>query len=139
MTREQTLEIMAVLRGAYPAFYRDMSKTEALDVVNLWAAMFADDEAGLVGEAVKRFIVTDKKGFPPSIGLVKDQMARIMEKDSGIVWQVAINAGKCRDAVEELGGVSRIARERGLSWHEAKQLALEGKCTSGYLEGKCEA
>lgn len=90
MTREQTLEIMAVLRGAYPAFYRDMAKKEALDVLNLWASMFADDDAALVGAAVKALISTDIKGFPPHIGAVKEQMrklsAPIGEKTEAEAW-----------------------------------------------------
>ena len=30
MTREDTIKILSVLRGAYPAFYRDITKQEAL-------------------------------------------------------------------------------------------------------------
>lgn len=77
MTREQTLGIMAVLRGAYPSFYRDMPKQEALDVVNLWAEMFADDDPALVAAAVKALIASDTKGFPPHIGAVKEQMRKL--------------------------------------------------------------
>ena len=57
MIREEIIKLMSVLRGAYPQFYRDVSKTEALDTINLWADMFANDDAALVGAAVKSLIV----------------------------------------------------------------------------------
>lgn len=74
MTREDVIKIMSVLRGAYPSFYRDISKTEALDTINLWADLFANDDAALVGAAVKSVIEGDEKGFPPTIGQVKAKM-----------------------------------------------------------------
>jgi hypothetical protein len=69
--REEIIKLMSVLRGAYPQFYRDVSKTEALDTINLWADMFANDDAALVGAAVKSLIEGDEKGFPPTIGQIK--------------------------------------------------------------------
>lgn len=74
MIREEIIKLMSVLRGAYPQFYRDISKTEALDTINLWADMFANDDAALVGAAVKSLIEGDEKGFPPTIGQVKARM-----------------------------------------------------------------
>lgn len=74
MDRTETLQIMAVLRGAYPAFYRDMGRKEADSVVNLWAEMFRDDPAQLVAAAVKGLIESDEKGFPPTIGQVKAKL-----------------------------------------------------------------
>ena len=80
MDRSDVLKIMAVLRGAYPAFYRDISKAEANDTVNLWADMFSADDPAVVGAAVKSLIAADEKGFPPTIGQVKAKMRLISEK-----------------------------------------------------------
>lgn len=80
MTREDVIKIMSVLRGAYPGFYRGISKAEALDTINLWADMFANDDAALVGVAVKCLIETDEKGFPPTIGQVKAKMRMLASK-----------------------------------------------------------
>lgn len=71
MTREETIKVMSVLRGAYPRFYREISKQEALDTINLWADMFSAEDAAVVAAAVKSLIETDEKGFPPTIGQVK--------------------------------------------------------------------
>ena len=77
MDRTETMKILSVLRGAYPAFYRDTSRQEAEAIVNLWAAMFADEDYELVGAAVKSLIVADTKGFPPVIGQVKEYIRKL--------------------------------------------------------------
>lgn len=77
MERSDVLKIMAVLRGAYPQFYRDISRAEAEDTVNLWADMFKSDEPALVAAAVKSVIEGDEKGFPPTIGQVKAKLRLI--------------------------------------------------------------
>lgn len=77
MDRQETMKILSVLRGAYPAFYRDTSRQEAEAIVNLWAGMFAEDDYQLVAAAVKALIVADKKGFPPVIGQVKEYIRKL--------------------------------------------------------------
>lgn len=81
MNRDETLVIMGVLKAAYPAYYRDMSKKDALGAVSLWNAMFEDKPYLLVEAAVKSFIATDTKGFPPTIGMINAELARLSEKD----------------------------------------------------------
>ena len=77
MTREDTIKILSVLRGAYPAFYRDITKQEAESTIALWEAMFDEEPYELVGAAVKAFISGDGKGFPPAIGQIKERIRLI--------------------------------------------------------------
>lgn len=70
MDRAETLKIMAVLRGAYPQFYRNIDRTEAEDTVNLWLDLFGRYDYPLVAAAVKSFIEADEKGFPPVPGQI---------------------------------------------------------------------
>ena len=81
MTREETIKILAVLRGAYPAFYRDITKQEAESTIALWSSMFDEEPFELVGAAVKAFISGDSKGFPPSIGQVKERIRQITQPE----------------------------------------------------------
>ncbi len=81
MTREDTIKILAVLRGAYPAFYRDITKQEAESTIALWMSMFDEEPYELVGAAVKAFIAGDSKGFPPSIGQVKERIRQITQPE----------------------------------------------------------
>lgn len=95
MDRQETMAILSVLRGAYPAFYRDTSRQEAEAIVNLWAAMFADDDYALVSAAVKSLIVADTKGFPPVIGQVKEYIRKLtvpQEMTEGEAWALVSKA-----------------------------------------------
>ena len=77
MTREETIKILSVLRGAYPAFYRDITKQEAESTIALWESMFDEEPYELVAAAVKAFISGDGKGFPPAIGQIKERIRLI--------------------------------------------------------------
>ena len=81
MTRDDTTKILAVLRGAYPAFYRDITKQEAYSTIDLWESMFDEEPYELVAAAVKAFIAGDSKGFPPSIGQVKERIRQITQPE----------------------------------------------------------
>lgn len=75
MTRDEAIAILAVLKIAYPAFYKTMSDEEIDDVINLWGIMFESDSAKIVTEAVKALICTLK--YPPTIADVKEKIAAI--------------------------------------------------------------
>ncbi len=79
MTKIETMGVMAILKAAYPLYYKDKSKEELTSVVNLWTELFADDDINLVKAAVKRHIATDTKGFPPVIGQIKQSLVKIVE------------------------------------------------------------
>lgn len=81
MTREETLTVLAVLKAAYPSFYKDMKRDEAEQIVRLWTEMFADEPARLVASAVKAHIATDEKGFPPHIGAIKTAIRKLTQPD----------------------------------------------------------
>lgn len=81
MDRAETLKIMAVLRGAYPNFYRGISKVEAEDTVNLWLDIFGDYPYQLMAAAVKSFIEADEKGFPPVPGQISAKIRLITEPE----------------------------------------------------------
>lgn len=77
MNRKEILQIMTVLKTAYPNFYQKMTLEEASAAANLWLDLFAGDDARLVGAAVKALIASDTKGFPPHIGAVKAKLRQL--------------------------------------------------------------
>lgn len=79
MDRAETLTILSVLKAAYPSFYKDMDRSEADGIVNLWTEMFKNDNPALVGYAVKALISCDGKGFPPHIGAIKEYMRKLTD------------------------------------------------------------
>lgn len=81
MTRDDTLDLLSILKAAYPNFYRDMTRKDADQVISLWSEMFKDEPVEVVALAVKAHIATDKKGFPPHIGAIKDAIVKIQQPD----------------------------------------------------------
>ena len=95
MTYDDTLAIMSVLKAAYPNYYKDMRRSDAEAVVALWVEMFKDDPAEIVAVAVKAHIATDKKGFPPHIGAIKEAIVKLKTSDEMTeleAWGCVLNA-----------------------------------------------
>ena len=81
MTYDETIDLLSVMKAAYPNFYRDMTRKDADHVISLWSEMFKDEPAALVALAVKQHIATDRKGFPPHIGAIKDAIVKIQQPE----------------------------------------------------------
>lgn len=80
MNRAETLQIMSILRTAYPSYYKGMSKNEAESVVALWTDRFSQDDPQQVVQAVYAFI-DSASPFPPNIGQVKEKMRSIFHTE----------------------------------------------------------
>lgn len=81
MDRSETLRILAVLKAAYPNFYKDMNRGEGEGIVSLWTEMFSDEPYQLVAAAVKALITSSPNPFPPVIGQVKEKMQQLTKPD----------------------------------------------------------
>ena len=95
MTLEETGVIMDIFKATYPQFYKGQPDKERLKATALWASMFADDDFAVVAAAVKAFIATDEKGFPPVIGMIKNKIADIQNPDTMTeyeAWNLVRNA-----------------------------------------------
>lgn len=79
MTMAETLRILAIIRIAYPSFHSKTDDYDQADVELLWSEMFKDDSFEQVSTAVKRFIALDEKGFPPHIGAIKAEIAKLTQ------------------------------------------------------------
>ncbi len=80
MNKADTAKVMAVIRAVYPKFYSDADMDAA---TNAWTMMFDQEDREQVMAAVKAFIATDTKGFPPAIGQIKEQLARLRAGENG--------------------------------------------------------
>jgi len=77
VTLEETGVIMDIFKATYPQFYKGQPDKERLKATALWASMFADDDFAVVAAAVKAFIATDEKGYPPFIGIIKNKISKM--------------------------------------------------------------
>ena len=80
MTRQEALAVLAMLKTAYPSFYKHLSKEDINAAVNLWATMFSKEPIQVVTEAIKALICTLK--YPPTIADVKEKIAMIMQSQT---------------------------------------------------------
>lgn len=97
MNKKETIMILAVLKAAYPAGYRDMSQEDNTTLVNLWMRMFADRRYEDVNNAIDAIILKNKSNFPPSPGLVMDQLIKNTtppEMAEMEAWQLVFKAVK---------------------------------------------
>jgi len=75
MTREETLQVLAILKAAYPSSYSGMTKREANGTVSVWSMQFADVPVEIVLMAVQKLISTSK--FPPAISEVRSKISTL--------------------------------------------------------------
>lgn len=76
MSRDETIQVLALLRASYPAFYSKFGKAELEGIVNLWSEMFAHDDINIVKYALKELIATHS-GYPPDIAALKTKMREV--------------------------------------------------------------
>lgn len=70
---------MSAIKVAYPSYYKN--QTEIDDATNLWTEMLSEDDSIYIAKAVKKFIKTDTKGFPPAIGQIRTLAAEIRREE----------------------------------------------------------
>ena len=98
MNKKDTLGIMALLQTAYPSYYARQDEQQRREAAAMWHELFADDDANLVGAAVKALIVSGG-AFPPSIGEIKQKMyeltapAELSETEAWALVSRAISNG----------------------------------------------
>ena len=91
MTKQDTYQVLATLQAFYPDSFRGMTDSAAQLKVTLWQEQFAT----LVQAAVKSYVSTDKKGFMPVPGQIKEQIS-ILRDQGGLneqdAWELVTNA-----------------------------------------------
>ena len=110
MTISETSKIMDILLTAYPKWGVDKH-----DALILWSQLFVDEPVEVVAAAVKTFITTDEKGFPPVIGQIKAIIAKAQVNDINELeaWDriyQAISNGKY-GALEEYNALPPILKK----------------------------
>ena len=96
MTREELLPVLAIIRTNYRLQFRDMSKDEANDMLNLWAIAFSNDDAEVIRAAVWSYM-NAKNDFAPKIGDIREIANRLVGGDElteGSAWNMVAKAIK---------------------------------------------
>lgn len=95
MNKEEVTKALAIMKAAYPNFYKTTEDIKG--AIALWSMMFEEDDNKLVLMAVKMHISTNK--FPPTIADIRGQMvsATTEEMGSETAW------GKVQQAIRRFG------------------------------------
>ena len=125
MTREETKTILAIMKAAYPNFYRDMTKEDASNTINLWSTMFADEKPQIAIEAVKSLICTLK--YPPTTADVKEKIALITQPPAMTemeAWEQVRRAISFYDAQENYNSLPPMLRRLVGSPNQLREWAM---------------
>ena len=82
MNRRETIEVITVLKVAYPSYYSKFSREELGAVVNLWERMFSNDDYQIVMLALEALIARHS-GYPPDIAALRRQIQEMAMAASG--------------------------------------------------------
>ena len=92
MKRDETIKILMVMQAAYPN-YKPQDKTIA---VNVWTEMLGDIPYEQVSTALKAYIQTDKNGFAPCIGDIRDKVQMLFNSNKELneteAWSLVLKA-----------------------------------------------
>lgn len=115
MTKDEAMQILAILKGAYPNSYRGVTEKEAHLTATVWAAQFANMPADVVLIAVNKLI--SKNTFPPSINEVKDKIR-------GLYWEAwhITHEYEQTPKVKEKFGVEARSRYSEEIYYKAKRI-----------------
>lgn len=78
MTREQSIQVLSLLKVAYPRFYTNLSKDDAENAISLWTSMLSDHCFDVIKLAVQKYIAQGK--FPPTIADIRESLVEVTER-----------------------------------------------------------
>lgn len=78
MNRKEAIQVLAILKAAYPNQFKGMTTEEAQGTISVWSMQFASIPADIVLMALNKHISTNK--YPPTV-------ADIHEKLTAIYWE----------------------------------------------------
>ena len=92
MTNEETNKILSVILEAYPSFRKDRNP---IKTSQLWQRFFENVTYEQAAQALKIYIATDTKGFPPTQGALLEIISAQMQQDEMTemeAWNLTCNA-----------------------------------------------
>lgn len=74
MTRDETKKIVFIIHGTYPNSYKNISTENTSLQIDIWQSIFTNHKYSEVEIALKAYMKTETKGFPPSPGQIIDML-----------------------------------------------------------------
>lgn len=109
MTKKEALQILAILKAAYPASYQGMTKEEASGTVGVWAMQFENMPVDIVMMAVQKCISTNK--FPPTVAEVKNKLQSIHWEAYDVISDVNMRELLPAETVQKCRNIYEVTQE----------------------------
>jgi len=100
MTREETIQVLSILKAAYPNSYKGMTKQEANGVISVWATQFATVPLNVVLIAVNKLVAINP--FPPAISDVREKIKGLYYESTA---ELLMNTELSEDNVRMLNAI----------------------------------
>lgn len=115
MTRNETLQVLAIIKVAYPNSFTKLTKQDVDALTSLWERQFKDYDANLVISAIDTIIATDVSDFMPSIARIKQVCSKLSNPNQITeieAWQYVKKAlqNALYNAVEEFDKLPSIVQ-----------------------------
>lgn len=88
MTKKEIVNVLAILKVAYPSSFKGMDDSEYRDTLKLWYMILGGEDAAMVNAAVTALIATRREGYTPTIGEVCENL-RLLKQDGELTDQEA--------------------------------------------------
>ncbi len=75
MNKQEAIQLLALIKVAYPTAYRDMDQASKVATVNMWEGSFPDVPYPIMEQAFNRFRMASK--FPPTVADIVDELKNI--------------------------------------------------------------
>lgn len=77
MTYGEASKLIMVITAAYPEHYKGMDAERVSALISLWSALLEDYPYAVVSAALRAFMASDTKGFPPVPGQIIDRIVKM--------------------------------------------------------------
>lgn len=144
MNTSEAGKVLYTLKAAFPNSYKNMENGLSKSIVELWAASFDDIPFKQVYDAVLGWISTEDRGFPPSVGQIKNMLSKLngpKELTEGEAWGTVRKALKnsLYSSIDEFNALPEVVRyavgspEMLKSWAQVPLDELETVIQSNFM------
>ena len=107
MTKQEAIQLLALIKVAYPTAYRDMDQASKMATVNMWAGSFPDVPYPIMAQAFNHFRMASK--FPPTVAEMVEELK-----------QIHLHATECALVHKTMGDDEAVMRYRAIMSCTAK-------------------
>lgn len=132
MNREESIKLLALIKVAYPAAYKDMDKETKLATVNMWQTTFKSVPYAIMEMAFNRFRMTSK--FPPTVAEMAEELVNVYYQ----ALEGAMNSQALGDkeSLSLYSGIMRVTEPyKSGSYKDTPMIDMKGLLASESIAG----